>query len=216
MTHRCPDEETLAAWFDGLLPPAEEAALQRELGTCPDCIELVTALGYLIDAEPPDAFHTPAPAAAAARATALWPAAPLADRVAAPLRLAVRWLGEQLAPLADALAPMAQPALALRGGAAAAQAQPQLTWRLDLGSVPFEVTLTADGPAHVDLTLRPLAPPPDGTLLRLSADGETCALSSLDTDGATVSALPTGTYALSLEGATGELGRLQIDLTNQA
>lgn len=210
MNHRCPDEETLAAYFDGLLSPTDEAALHREMRTCPDCRELVAALGMVIDADAPDAWMAvEVPAAVTARAKALWPAEPRDNPVSAGLRIAARFIGDALRPLADALAPMPAPAVALRG---AATARDELRYQVTLGDLPVQIDLEACGPQEAALTVRPLHPPPLGLLLRLTTDGETRALSSLDRDGATVDALPLGRYELSLEQGDHPLGRLELDL----
>lgn len=209
MNHRCPDEETLAAYFDGLLPPADEAALHRELRACPDCLELVAALGLVIDADEPDAWRSvEVPAAVTARAKALWPAEP--DPITRGLRIAARFIGDALRPLADALAPMPAPAVAVRGAPTAAR--DELRYQVTLGDLPVQIDLEPCGPDEAALTVRPLHAPPLGLLLRLSAEGETRALSSLDHDGATVDALPLGRYELSLEQGDHPLGRLQLDL----
>lgn len=209
MTHRCPDEETLAAYFDGLLPPADEAALLHEMRTCPDCLELIAALGMVIDAEEPDAWrHVEVPAALTARAKALWPAPQgLVER---GLRIAARWIGETLQPLADALAPAPAAALAVRG--AAETPREELRYQITLGDLPLQIDLEVDGPDEFAVTVRPIQPPPAGLLLRVRADGETRALSSLGGDGATVDALPTGRYELSVEQGEHALGRVELDL----
>lgn len=208
MTHRCPDEETLAAWFDGLLPPADEQVFLRGLRTCDDCLELVAALGLVVDAEQPGAWQSAAvPPEVTARAKTLWPAA---DPIARGLRIAVRWIGDALRPLADALAPMPPLATAVRGAADAPREE--LRYQVTLGDLPVEIDLEIDGEEEVALTVRPIHPPPAGILLRLTAEGETRALSSLGGEGATVDALPLGRYELSIEQADRPLGTLSLDL----
>ncbi len=208
MTHRCPDEETLAAFFDGLLPPDAEQSLLRSLRTCDDCLELVAALGIVVDADDGHSWQTTAvPAALTDRAKALWPAA---DPIAHGLRIAIKWIGDALQPLADALAPMPMAATAVRG--AAAEAREELRYQVTLGDLPLEIDLEIDGPDELALTVRPIHPPPAGMLLRLTADGETRALSSLGDRGATVDALPLGRYQLSIEQADRPLGSLHLDL----
>jgi hypothetical protein len=208
MQHRCPDEETLAAWFDGLLDPADEATLQRELLACPECATLLATLGLVLRDEPSDAWNrlTP-PSAVTQRALHLWPAAPSAAREG--LRLAVRWIEDRLAPLADALCPLQPATMALRGNSGA---DDLLRYHVNVGDLPLEIGLEIDGPEQVSVTIRPLSPPPSGILLRLSANGETRAMSTLSEEGTTVPALPTGTYELTVEQAEGELGRLFIEL----
>lgn len=211
MKHRCPDEETLAAWFDGLLPAADEAALLRELRGCPDCLSLVAALGMVVDAEVPDAWQQMSvPAEVTARAKALWPVEP--GPITKGLRIAARWIGEALQPLADAMAPMPMAAVAVRGAAAEDLPREELRYQVNFGDLPVEIDLEVDGPDEVAVTVRPIHPPPAGLVLRLSAAGETRALSSLGQDGATVDALPLGQYELVVEQAEQPLGRLQLDL----
>lgn len=212
MNHRCPDEETLAAYFDGLLPPQEEAALHAELRACPDCARLVATLGLVIDAEEPEAWQRArVPEAVTRRALDLWPAEP--GPAARAVRLAVRWIGEQLQPLADALAPLPDAAVALRGGTAgAAAAHDELRYEVDVGDLPLSIDLEVEGPGQLALTVRPRAAPPPGALLRLTRDGETRALSSLTPDGSTLPALPAGTYTLQIEAAGRALGELTLDL----
>ncbi len=191
-THRCPDEETLAAYFDGLMPPGDEAALHRELVTCPDCARLVAALGVVIEADAPGAAEAWAvPAALTRRAQALWPSEPLVERVQRGLRLAARWVDDALQPLADALAPQQLATVAV-GGAPPAPPHPQRGGGGSRGG-------------------RPHAPPP-GLMLRVSAAGQTRALSSLTADGATVPALPAGDYELAIERPDGPLGHVTLAL----
>ena len=49
-------------------------------------------------------------------------------------------------------------------------------------------------------------------MLRVTADGETRALSSLTAEGATVSALPIGDYVLTVERPDGPLGQVTLAL----
>lgn len=208
MTHRCPDEETLAAFFDGLLPPAAEARFLRGLRTCEDCLELVAALGIVVDADDGLAWRDEVvPADITARARALWPAD---DPIARGLRIAVKWIGDALRPLSDALTPLPPVAAAVRG--AGRDTREELRYQVTLGDLPMEIDLEIDGPDELALTIRPIHPPPAGILLRLTADGETRALSSLDDRGATVDALPVGHYELSIEQADRPLGSLRLDL----
>lgn len=208
MPHLCPDEETLAAYFDGLLPQPEEAALHRELVSCPDCARLVAALGLVIESEAPDAWHhASVPTAVTQSAVDLWPTE--ASFVDHTLTLAARWIHAQLAPLAGALAPLQMATAATRGAATATE---ELRYHVTLADLPFEIDLEVDGPEQVALTVRPLQPPPAGLLLRLTTGGETRALSTLDASGTTVSALPTGEYDLTIERADEALANLTLSL----
>lgn len=209
--HRCPNEEVLAAWFDGLLPPADAAALQRDLIGCPDCTRLVAALGLVIETDTELAWLAapPTPAAVTRRALDLWPADP--DPLIRSMRLAVRWLGDALAPIMGALQPLPAPAMALRGGSAGGLEE--LRYQVTIGDVPVEIDLEVDGPEQIALSIRPVSAPPSGLLVRLRADGETCAMSSLTADGTTLPALPIGAYLLSLEQAGQAIGSLELALT---
>lgn len=209
MPHDCPDEETLAAYFDGLLPEAAEVNLHRELIACPDCARLVAALGMVLESEAPDAWHhATVPAAVTQAAVALWPTT--TSPLTSALNLAARWIGDTLAPLADALTPL-QPALSpVRG--TAPTATEELHYQVTLGDVPLEIDLEVDGPEQVALTIRPLNPPPTGLLLRLTTSGETRALSTLDASGTTVPALSCGHYDLTLERGNQPLDHLTLTL----
>ncbi len=209
MTHRCPDEETLAAYFDGLMPAEDEAILQAEMIQCPDCTRLVAALGLVIEAEEPDAWRSASvPAAITQAAMDLWPAEP--NPVTEGLRVAARWLGEALQPLADALAPMQLAGGLVRG--AAAIAEEELRYTVNVGDIPLQLDLEVDGPRQIALSVRPLEAPPPGLLLRVLAGAETRALSTLTAEGTTVAALPVGTYTLSLEKGGDPLGTLELSL----
>lgn len=220
MTHRCPDEETLAAYFDGLLSPDDELALHAEMLACPDCLELIGALGLVLRDEDPDAWTTapPVPAAVTERAVALWPdaSAGALDPGRRPdgiVRIAIRWLGDRLEPLVDALAPLPAPAVSVRGAADSAGAREDLRYQVTLGDLPLEVDLETEGPQRLALTVRPLRPPPAGALLRLATAGETRALSSLTPDGTTLAALAPGSYDLILEHRDRALGHIHLALT---
>lgn len=212
--HRCPNEEVLAAWFDGLLPPDEAAQLQRTLIGCPDCSRLVAALGLVVQTDTELAWLAapPAPAAMTRRALDLWPADP--DPLIRSMRLAVRWLGDALAPIKDALQPLPSAAMALRGAAPdTEEGAEELRFQVTIGDVPVEIDLEVDGPEQIALSIRPVSAPPTGLLVRLRADGETCAMSSLTLDGTTLPALPIGTYQLSLEQAGSAIGELELALS---
>jgi anti-sigma factor RsiW len=207
-THRCPDEESLAAYFDGLLTPPEERRFLAGLRGCSDCIEMVAALGFVIEAES-DAYRTmTVPAGVTARAKALWPAA--VDPVTRAMRLAVRWIGDALSPLADALQPVGLPAVAMRG--AAAVALDELFYEVSLGDTAYTISVEVDGPAEVAVSVRSVQAPPPGLMLRLRCDGETRAMSSLGATGTTISALPVGIYEMTLEQADRAVGQLELVL----
>lgn len=237
MAPRNLDDETLAALIEGRLPAAQAAALRRHLGADRAGAELLDLLAHLdhLESDPSQRHAHPVPLAVTRSAIELWPDAELAPAQAAAarplerlLRVAVRWLGAQLEPLRDALAPEPALAVQLRGAAASsAQAQPlpglgaggppapardEWRWRVQLGPIGLTLDLEVDGPRQVALTVRPDSPPPAGTLLRLIQGSETRALSTLGIGGTTVGALEAGRYALTLEGDDREIGRLPIDL----
>lgn len=215
MEHRCPDEETLAAYFDGLLSPEAADALHAELIGCPDCTRLVAALGLVIETDTELAWlRAEVPASVTRRALDLWPVEP--DPLIRSLRLAVRWLGDRIAPLADALAPLPQAAMAVRGAAHAADGFEELRYQVTIGDVPVEIDLEVDGPEQIALSIRPVSAPPSGLLVRLQTDGETCAMSSLTAGGTTVPALASGAYRISLEQGGESIGALDLSLDAQA
>lgn len=49
----CPDDDTMARFAQGLLPPADVARLEQHIDQCPVCAELVVALGRVGGASPP-------------------------------------------------------------------------------------------------------------------------------------------------------------------
>lgn len=208
MNKCCSDEETLAAYFDGLLPPAEEAEFLAALRSCPECVEMVAALGFVIGGETEAWKSTSVPAAVTARAKALWPTSP--DPVSQAMRLAVKWIGDALSPIADALQPMGMPAVAMRG--AAALAHDELLYEVELGDSAFTISVEVDGPTEVAVSVRTVQPPPPGLMLRLRCQGETRAMSSLGSTGTTISALPVGIYQMTVEQADKTVGQLELVL----
>lgn len=209
--HDCPDEETLAAFFDGQLPPAQADALHAQLVGCPDCARLVAALGLVLETDTDAAWaRAHVPTAVTRRAMDLWPADP--DPLIRSMTLALRWLGGALAPLRDALQPMPQMAMAVRGGESASETFEELRYQVTIGDVPLEIDIEVDGPDQVALSIRPVSAPPSGLLVRLQTEGETRALSSLTAAGASLPALPVGDYRISLEQAGQPLGELALAL----
>ncbi len=207
-THQCPDEETLAAYFDGLLEQSDENQFLASLRSCPDCVEIVAALGFVIGAETEPWKTTTVPASITARAKALWPTTE--DPVSRAMRLAVKWIGDALSPLAEAIQPMGMPAVAMRG--APAIAHDELMYEVKLGDSAFTISVEVDGPAEVAVSVRALDPTPPGLMLRLRHQGETRAMSSLGSTGTTISALPVGTYEMTVERADETVGLLELVL----
>jgi hypothetical protein len=208
--HGCLDDEILAAYFDGLLSANQEDQVYANAMDCGECQSRLTALALMVrdtDSIPAD-FKVPH--SVTQRAIELLPAS---QPMAVALKLAVRWLEGSIAPLLDAIQPLQSPMTATRGVAAQrADYFDDLRFHVTLGELPLEIDLEVDGPEEVALTVRPMAIPPTGILLRLSRDGETRAVSSLNAAGTTVSSLEPGSYALKLEHATQIVGQLSIEL----
>ncbi len=202
------NDELLAAYFSGLLKPTEERALHRQLRDDPEAARLIASLGLLIKEED---VQGSVPEALTRAAQDLWPEEYLAQK----LRLAVRWLGEQLAPLSEALQPVTPAHTLLRGGAAIA-AQEELRYQLSLGELPLEIDLEVEGFREVSLAVRPLQSPQPGLLLRLSCSGQTQALSSLTQGRILMEALRPGDYELSLERGEQVLGQLSLLIEGEA
>lgn len=205
------DDELLAAYFDGLLDEEAERALHARMLDDPELAHEVAALAAVIGAD--TAFEAAAAPARAVtqRARDLWPVE--SSAVERTLRVAVRWIGEALQPLADALAPEPALATAMRGTAAEVlpdEPVEELRYHLSLGEVPLELDLEVEGPARLALSVRPVHAPPPGLLLRLTLAGETRALSSLDDAGTIISALTPGCYRLALERHDAAVGHLDL------
>jgi len=209
--HRCLDDELLAAYFDGLLTRAEEEHLHTKALGCDTCQESLASLALVIRETDVVPAHFSVPDIVTQRAIDLLGAEPAHGENI--LTLAVRFIEGALAPLAHALQPLELGAVATRdpGNSPAAHFE-DLRFHVTLGDLPLEIDLEVDGPEELALTVRPLNPPPSGVLLRLACDGETRAVSSLGMTGATVSALPPGSYHIHLEQASRTVGQLQLEL----
>ena len=209
--HRCLDDEVLAAYFDGLLTSAEEEQLHSQAIGCDSCQDELAALALIVrDADvAPSGFSVPQ--ALTQRAIDLVQEA--RTESVNVLTLAVRFIEGAIAPLADALQPLAMASVTTRdAGEYVADRYEDLRFHVTLGDLPLEIDLEVDGPEELALTVRPLNPPPSGVLLRLACEGETRAVSSLGMAGATVSALPPGSYDIHLEQASRTVGQLQLEL----
>lgn len=213
--HRCPDEETLAAYFDGLLAPEAAEHLHAGMATCAECAAFAAALGVVLQSERGAHFETdaaPLPDAWIERAQGLWPDE---RRVAVSSvgRIAVKLLGGLqryvLEPMADALQPAPGAALAFRGDAAGSRA---LRYPLTLGDLPLEVELSNDEEDFVEVRVRPLRPASDGLLLRLVEHEETVALGTLPTAGTLLAAVPPGQYRLVLERSGAQVDALDLEV----
>ena len=70
-----PDDQQIAAYVDGVLPPSERVAMQAHLAQCPDCRAAVRDVARVVDTFPGSARGSRwmwAPAAAVAAAALLW------------------------------------------------------------------------------------------------------------------------------------------------
>ncbi len=203
--HRCPDDESLAALFDGLLEPEEEAELYSKMLGCETCQALLAEIGMAMEAEA--GAMPPAPAAWEGRVRGLCEPSP------GPLALAVRWVAGLLEPVRDALAPMPELALAVRGHAGEpGPVVERLRYQLVLAELPWEVVLAAEPDARVSMSARPLHAPPAGLTLRVDVAGPTRALASVGADGATVRGLEAERYELSVESGGRTLGSLSLSV----
>jgi hypothetical protein len=213
--HQCPDEETLAAYFDGLLAPEAAEQLREGMAACAECAGFAAALGVVLQSERAAHFETdaaPVPDALVTRIQGLWGD----DReavVASVGRIAVKLLGGLqryvLEPLADALQPAPSAALAFRGGATGARA---LRYPLTLGDLPLEVELSSEEEDFVEVRVRPLRPAADGLMLRLTDREETVALGTLPTAGTLLAAVAPGHYRLVLERSGAALDALDLEV----
>jgi len=95
---------------------------------------------------------------------------------------------------------------------AAALALDELQYEVDMGDSAFTISVEVDGPSEVAVSVRAVDPPPPGLMLRLRCQGETRAMSSLGTSGTTISALPVGTYEMTVERADKTVGHLELVL----
>ncbi len=202
MSHRCPDDSTLAALFENRLPPAEREALYGEMSACADCQETLVLVGMaLADEQAAHRFPGEAwgmaqvPAALEDRVRALY-AAPAEPPV---WQIAVRRVRGVIEALADSLAPAPMPALAVRGhGEEPAGARDALRFEVDVG-VPVELLLTEGGIGGVRVGIRPLQTPASGSRVVLSRGGAVQASLALDLDGVHLPELEPGRYAVRFE-----------------
>ena len=209
--HRCSDDETLAAYLDGLLPPDEAAALRTALTECRDCAAAASALGWVVAASP-IAFDAPAvPASWTARATDLFSAqrTPLAAAQRVAVRVVRTVRDAVLEAVSGALQPEWAPTLAFRGEGVGQRA---LRYPCTLGDHPLELELVAEDDDFVEVRVRPLRPTAEGLLLRLIEREQTVALGTLPPTGTLLAAVPPGHYALVLEQSGARLDALDLEV----
>ena len=213
------DDETLALYLDGRLTGPDLDRVHAALAADPQLQDELLQLAQVIADEPTQRFDLPPEREAALVEQAVALMAPRPSLV----QLAVRWLGDQLQPLVDALQPAALPALSVRGhsvrghsarGAAPDQreAAEELRYLITLGDLPLEIDLAAEGPGRASIFVRPLAPPPAGLMIRLSAAGQTRAMSVLTGQGAALEGLRPGAYELQLEQSDQKVAMLKVRL----
>ena len=100
--HQCPDDEMIAAYFDGLLSEGEQDLLYGEMSACSDCVAMLASVGVVIREAMtvPESFSVPPSVTAAA--VALFEHQESRESV---ISIAVRWVQDALSPLADAIQP---------------------------------------------------------------------------------------------------------------
>jgi len=210
-THRCSDDETLAAYMDGLLSPDAAAALRANWAECGACAAAAAALRWVVAASPARFEAPDVPEAWTARAAGLFPTsqAPLAAAQRVAVRV-VRSVREALLEaVGGALQPMNEPALAFRGEAAGQRA---LRYPCTLADHPLELELVAEEDDFVEVRVKPLRPTTEGLLLRLIEHEQTVALGTLPPTGTLLAAVPPGHYALVLEQSGARLDALELEV----
>lgn len=188
MSHRCPDEQTLAALFDGALDAEARAALHGAMLGCADCVRALAAIGSTLAEEAAAPDLAPPPAHVLARARAL--VAPPPER---PWAIAARFVRDTLESVADAMSPLPAPALAVRGATAH---DPGLRYEIDVEGTPVEVHLLPVGPGRASLTARPVRRLPPQTRLVVESGGRVEASLSVDAEPVAVPDLEAGRYRL--------------------
>jgi len=210
-THRCSDDETLAAYLDGLLPPDAAAALRADLTECSACAAAAAAVGWVVAASP-QRFDPPAvPASWIARAAELFPTqrAPLAAAQRVAVRVVRTVRDAVLEAVSGALQPDLAPSVAFRGEGAGQRA---LRYPCTLADHPLELELVAEEDDFVEVRVRPLRPTAEGLLLRLIEREQTVALGTLPPTGTLLAAVPPGHYALVLEQSGARLDALDLEV----
>ncbi|MFN3198738.1 MAG: hypothetical protein ACE366_10060 [Bradymonadia bacterium] len=216
MSHHRLSDEILALYLEGRLDGPELDAVHRALAADPALQEELLLLAGVVDVEPSLDF-TPSEAMVASlskSATDLWAKmVPSTTQVKsdALLSVAIRWLGDCLAPLAEALQPLTLQTAMVRG-AAQPQGADELRYHVTLADLPLEIDLASEGPGRASLFVRPLSPPPTGLMIRLALGGETRAMSLLSAEGASMDSLMPGAYELILEQSNQPVARLEMCL----
>ena len=214
--HRCPDDETLAGWFEGRLSVGQSDRLQREVADCPACARRVLEVEVAFEPDEATIARVVVPSAVTRRALDLWPTEPTkATGLAAVermLRIAVRWVAGALEPLADELGPLEPLAVAVRGAGGPAE---ELRYELDMEGVRLTIDLEVEDADHLAVAVR-LDPPGQGATLRLVSGGDTTALASLGATGATLRRVRAARYDLVIEAPGAPTRQLVLELVPAA
>ena len=189
--HCLTDELLLTRYFDGECTPAETEAITRQLSTCKECRENFAQLAVILGGLGDDSVTSDVPPSMTQRAMALF------DSVANKesfVSLVIRTLNGALTPLLGE--PVNFASTAVRGQNAVAE---ELSYHLTVGELSIAVELSSAGDDQVDLSVRPLCPVSPGWTIRLVEGTATRRLSSFDSSGLQVDALPQGNYIVKLE-----------------
>ena len=185
------DELLLTRYFDGECTNAEVQNVTHHLSTCESCRDHFSQLALVLGGLGDDYADAQVPPSMTQRAMALF------DEVANKesfLSLIVRAVNGVLTPvLGD---PYVSAATTVRGETAAVE---DLSYHLTVGELSIAVELTSAGQDQVDLSVRPLHPISPGWTIRLVEGADTRRLSSFDSSGLQVDALPEGNYVVKLE-----------------
>lgn len=208
MKHECPDAETLAAYFDDLLGDDERDALFEQLIACPDCVELVATLADVARLDTlaaRRAVEFPAGNTEALQRRLFGGASP----IEAIAKIAVRWIGRSLQPLADALVPMPMIAGVTRGAAPEHEPIP-LSYRIAVAHRAFEVTLDPIADGRLALVSRPQSATDDEIRVELECEGERRVAITLRDGGFTWPEVEPGVYRLRFESGGVEIDAFEI------
>ena len=149
--HRCPDDEMIAAYFDGLLSDAEEARFLSQMNSCPECLQTLASVGIVLretDSIPTLLLCLTRDCAGGCPIRPFHSTRKLNT-------IAVRFINDALSPLADALQPTMSPAMSMRSAAPDLDRFEELRFHVSLGDVALEIDLEIDGPDEVALKVTP-------------------------------------------------------------